>query len=160
MGAGSLVISLDFELHWGRFDKVDLFKCEKYYWETHRAVPEILRLFSDFEIRATWAAVGMLFAKNAEEWQQYMPAELPGYDDPVHSPYQWFLSADFPEHCLFAPDLVAAIAVSPGQELGSHTFSHYHTNEPGQTIPRRPPRRPEDSRGQVRTGAGLPGISS
>jgi len=50
--------TFDFELHWGRFDKVDLFKCEKYYWETHRAVPEILRLFTDYEIRATlWDVV-------------------------------------------------------------------------------------------------------
>ena len=62
-------VSLDFELHWGRFDKSNIIGNEEYYIQTRRAIPEILKLFEEFEIEATWATIGMLFAENQKEWE-------------------------------------------------------------------------------------------
>ena len=63
MENGALVISLDFELLWGVFDKVDWRDKKKYFQNTRRVIPEILRLFEQYEISSTWATVGMLFNK-------------------------------------------------------------------------------------------------
>ena len=128
-------ISLDFELHWGRFDKYPADKYLSYYLETRKAIPKILELFDAYRIHATWAAVGGLMAENLEEWRMYAPEILPSYDEKGLSAYSWVNSQKkiFPE-TLFAPELVKEILLSEGQELGSHTFSHYYTCEKGQLI--------------------------
>src|SRR5690606_20272368 len=127
-------ISLDFELHWGRFDKVALPDWENYYLRTRMAIPKILQLFDTFGVEATWATVGMLFANSLKEWLEYAPISKPSYKDNVFSPYHWLLDNPLAaETCLFAPDLIQQILHTPGQELGSHTFSHYYTLAKGQT---------------------------
>lgn len=128
-----LVVSLDFELHWGRFDKASIVGNESYYRQAREAVPQILRLFEEFEIEATWATVGMLFAANMEEWFQYRPADEPSYHNSRFSPYGWLGKNQVQDEFLFAPDLIEKILHAKGQELGSHTYSHYYTLEKGQT---------------------------
>src|SRR5690606_4001771 len=127
------VVSLDFELHWGRFDKTSMVGNESYYRQAREAVPKILRLFEEFEIEATWATVGMLFAANREEWCHYRPADEPGYQNSRFSPYDWLANNRVQDEFLFAPDLIGKILGTKGQELGSHTYSHYYTLEKGQT---------------------------
>ncbi|MBT0813055.1 polysaccharide deacetylase family protein, partial [Litoribacter ruber] len=131
--SGQFVVSLDFELHWGRFEKVAGRRADQYYRNTLENIPHILGLFERYGIRATWATVGMLMAENVKEWRTYMPDELPLYTKSKYSAYAWFLSHDFPKEFLFAPQMVEQIIAVPGQELGSHTFSHYYGCEPGQT---------------------------
>jgi hypothetical protein len=49
-----------------------------------------------------------------------------------YSPYRWVASHGLPEEyqwAHFAPQAVEAILQCPGQELGSHTFSHYYCLE-------------------------------
>lgn len=128
-----LVISLDFELHWGRFDKTSIAGNESYYRQARKAVPEILKLFEEFEIEATWATVGMLFASNKEEWEHYRPAGQPSYHDSRFSPYKWLAQNMVQEEFLFAPDLIEKILRTKGQELARHTYSHYYTLASGQT---------------------------
>ncbi|WP_194977161.1 polysaccharide deacetylase family protein [Aquiflexum lacus] len=126
-------ISLDFELHWGRFDKYALKDNLSYYAETKKVVPYILELFEKYGIEATWATVGSLMAENLEEWEQYSPALKPGYHEKKYSAYTWMEKERTPHvEALFAPELVRQVMHCPGQEIGSHTFAHYYTCEKGQ----------------------------
>lgn len=128
-----LVISLDFELHWGRFDKYPIQEWQEYYRNTIEVVPKILALFDRFNIHATWATVGMLLAENWEEWHSYSPKIKPDFHEKAKSAYQW---GDYQPKLdgLFAPELAKLIAITKGQELGSHTFSHFYTGEKGANL--------------------------
>lgn len=133
---GFLVISLDFELLWGVFDKVDYKEKEIYFRNTRRVIPEILGLFSEYKIHSTWATVGMLFNKNWEEWKENSPNILPKYMNSDLSAYDYGKSIKSPEtefYC-FAKDLIQQIQNTPDQEIGTHTYSHYYCLEEGQTL--------------------------
>lgn len=130
---GFLVISLDFELHWGMFDKVSVEKYGDRYIGVHKVLPEILASFAEHNIHATWATVGMLMADGKEELFSLLPPEelRPKYQNPKISSYYHIATAPIgknekedPHH--FAPSLVRDILATPGQELASHTFSHFY----------------------------------
>lgn len=134
----TLILSLDFELFWGMQDVRSLDSYRSNILGGREAIPQLLELFERHGIHATWAAVGFLFAKDAEEALRYAPepALRPAYTEPVHSSYRLFaestLLSDEPE-CFFAPALIKEIADTPGMEIGCHTFSHYYCREPEQT---------------------------
>jgi peptidoglycan/xylan/chitin deacetylase (PgdA/CDA1 family) len=132
---GALVISLDFELHWGVRDHRPLDAAERRRLLAARAVvPEILKAFREHTVRATWATVGLLFARSREEADACRPQRLPKYDRRELNPYGESLGRDEeddPFH--FAPSLVRAIAEQQGQEIGSHSYSHYYSLEAGQS---------------------------
>lgn len=131
---GALVISLDFELHWGVRDHVT--RDDPRYGHlaaARRAVADMAEQFVSRGIHATWATVGFLFASTRDEVEAYKPAELPTYARTGLDPYVEAIGVDEehdPQH--LAASLVELIRTSPGQELGSHTFSHYYCLEPGQ----------------------------
>lgn len=131
---GALVISLDFEIHWGvryRFPAAGAYRAN--LLGVRRAIPELLRQFEEFEISATWATVGFLFARSREELRSFSPTVTPRYHDPALSPYEEEVGDgedDDPLH--YAPSLIGAIRRSPQQEIATHTFSHYYCLEPGQ----------------------------
>jgi peptidoglycan/xylan/chitin deacetylase (PgdA/CDA1 family) len=131
---GALVISLDFELHWGVRDSASLDGNERArLLSARRMVPRMLDLFEEFSIHATWATVGLLFAHSRTEVEALKPTRRPTYRDTRLDPYQETLGAgetDDPFH--FAPSLIAEIASRPGQEIACHSFSHYYAMEPGQ----------------------------
>src|SRR5680860_1223778 len=108
---GFLVISLDFELLWGVFDKVDYKEKETYFKNTGKVIPEILGLFSEAQIHATWATVGMLFNKNWEEWRENTPEILPGYKNNALSAYNYgdSINSSETEFYCFARDLIQQI---------------------------------------------------
>lgn len=129
---GVFTISLDFELHWGVFDKRDREARTLCYQNTLRAVPKMLQLFEDYNVHVTWATVGSMFASNAEEWESLKPALQPDYSNVNYSPYRWVERNGMPEQyngAHFAPDAVRSILQFEGQELGTHTFSHYYCLE-------------------------------
>lgn len=132
---GALVISLDFELHWGVRDSAPLDGNERArLLSARRMVPRMLDLFEEFSIHATWATVGLLFARSRTEVEAFKPTRRPKYRDSRLDPYQETLGtgeADDPFH--FAPSLIAEIASRSGQEIACHSFSHYYAMEPGQT---------------------------
>lgn len=132
---GKLVLSLDFELLWGVIDKVDHKEKQIYFQATREVIPQILELFTVYEICCTWATVGMLFHKNWEEWEKSFPRELPGYKNRKLSPYEFGkdIKGRETENLCFAPDLVKLISETPRQELATHTYSHYYCSEEGQT---------------------------
>ncbi|MGI0107062.1 polysaccharide deacetylase family protein [Salinimicrobium sp. WS361] len=133
---GSFVISLDFELLWGVFDKVDWREKKEYFQNTRKVIPEILKLFEKYEISCTWAIVGMLFNESWDEWNQNIPATLPEYENNKLSAYSYgsSIQSKETEELCFAPDLIRQIKETPGQEIGTHSYSHYYCLEPGQTL--------------------------
>jgi peptidoglycan/xylan/chitin deacetylase (PgdA/CDA1 family) len=132
---GAMVISLDFELHWGVRDHTSLDEAEGARLLAARtAIPRILDLFDEFSICATWATVGLLFARSKKEAEVYRPAKRPNYRDAQLDPYRERLGDDErsdPFH--FAPSIIAQIAERRGQEIASHSFSHYYCMEAGQS---------------------------
>jgi peptidoglycan/xylan/chitin deacetylase (PgdA/CDA1 family) len=132
---GALVISLDFELHWGVRDHTN--RTDALYGrlpEARGAVTRMLEVFLERNIKATWATVGFLFGSSRDDIEASKPAERPAYARAELNPYVESLGADEhhdPEH--LAGSLVDQISASAGQEVASHTFSHYYCLEPGQT---------------------------
>jgi peptidoglycan/xylan/chitin deacetylase (PgdA/CDA1 family) len=134
-----LVISLDFELHWGSFDKFQLAKRKTIYSTTRAVIPQILDLFSKYEIKATWATVGFLFFDKKSELLAAIPKKIPNYYNRQISSHSYLMEnylgdseTEDPYH--FAKSLVSTISQTSGQEIATHTFSHYFCNEEGQTI--------------------------
>ena len=124
--APALVISLDFELHWGVYDLWSVAEYRANLLGARTAVPAMLALFAEHGIHATWATVGGLCCEDRRELLEVAPPRLgpclaragvgeDERDDPFH----------------FAPSLVRRIADTPHQEVGTHTFSHYCCLEAG-----------------------------
>jgi hypothetical protein len=130
---GALVISLDFELHWGIRDHAD--RTTAAYADlapSRQVVTELAARFEERAVRATWATVGMLFASSRAEIDAARPARRPAYRRPELDPYVEPVGeseADDPEH--LAGSLVRQLAALPGQEVASHTFSHFYCLEDG-----------------------------
>ena len=137
--AGTLIVSLDFELFWGMLDVCPLEKYRANVLGGRKAIPELLALFQKYGIHATWATVGFLFAGNPGEAATFFPEEglRPSYDNPALNSYGVFPKIEERQEdapCFFAPQLIELVARTPGQEIGSHTFSHYYCKEKGQTV--------------------------
>lgn len=137
MGRGKFVISLDFELHWGAAEKWDLKRKKDYFLTTRRSIPLVLSLFKKYNIHATWATVGFLFAKNKQQLLAFRPTEEPTYSNTELSYYNLLDNNevgndedDDPYH--YAYSLIELILKAPNQEIGTHTFAHFYCNEKGQ----------------------------
>ncbi len=131
---GVLVISLDFELHWGVRDWAGPMSPYRANLLGARAIiPRLLDVFSKYQIAATWATVGFLFAGSRDELEAFSPIRRPLYVREELNPYQEPVGLDEHNDPLhFARSLVTEIAAEPGQEIASHTFSHYLCLEDGQ----------------------------
>lgn len=135
MPEGIFTVSLDFELYWGVRDKRSIEQYRRNLLGVRQAVPAMLGVFREHDVHATWAAVGFLFFDSRENLTQNLPHLLPSYAQSVLSPYPYIQSSDCLEAAYhFAPDLLDMIAACAGQEIGTHTFSHYYCLEQGQTL--------------------------
>lgn len=133
---GSFVVSLDFELWWGIRDAIPLSEYRENLLGERVAVEALLACFTQRGIRATWATVGALFCASRNELLDVMPKRTPRYADPRLSPYEALGEIgddEASDPIRFAPSLVRKIAAASGQELATHTFSHFYCDEPGQT---------------------------
>ncbi len=136
---GKFIVSLDFEIMWGVRDIVTVQNYGEHLRGVHQALPELLDYFKRYQIRGTFATVGLLFFENIHELLSNLPEFKPEYTDPNLSPYGDYLvknvglnSNDDPYH--FAPQLIQLIKNTPFQEISTHTFSHFYCQENGQTI--------------------------
>jgi hypothetical protein len=136
---GSLVISLDFELMWGVRDRRSVRDYGDAVLGGRQAIPLMLDRFQAAGIRATWATVGLLFAKTRTEMLDYAPRVRPAYYNSALSPYPDIENkligeneADDPLH--FGASLIDRIVQVPGQEIATHTYSHFYCLEPGATL--------------------------
>jgi peptidoglycan/xylan/chitin deacetylase (PgdA/CDA1 family) len=133
--SGALVISLDFELYWGVRDHRTLDGYRENLLGVRTVVPRLIELFSEYGVHATWATVGFLFFETKDELLASLPQCRPMYEDSRLSPYPHIerIGPDEerdPFH--YAPSLIRRIDAAPGQEVGTHTFSHYYCLERGQ----------------------------
>lgn len=133
---GSFVISLDFELMWGVRDHRSVQDYGDAVLGGRKAIPAILSRFEEAGIRATWATVGLLFAKDRDEMMDYAPAIRPTYHNSRLSPYSdienRLIGKDEKSDPLhFGASLIAQITEKPGQEIATHTYSHFYCMEPG-----------------------------
>jgi peptidoglycan/xylan/chitin deacetylase (PgdA/CDA1 family) len=134
---GAFVVSLDFELHWGVRDHKSVDDYRENLLGSREVIPRMLELFESYGIHATWATVGFLFCENREELLASVPACRPAYDDPNLSLYSSLHEIGEDERSdpfHYAPSLIERIRRCPGQEVGSHTFSHYFCLERGQDV--------------------------
>ena len=134
---GVFCISLDFELMWGVFEKMEVGdKANIHFQNTRQAIPKTLDLFVRNGVQATWAIVGMLYNKNFAEWNANIPEVLPDYENNRVSSYEWGKQnvRDKNADLFFAPGIIDLIQSSPGMEIGTHTYSHYYCQEPGQSV--------------------------
>ena len=130
---GQFLVSLDFEKYWGIRDHRSI---EDYKFNLERVDTiclEMLKLFSEFDIHATWATVGFLAFENKDELQGMLPNEKPTYKDNNLSPYDYIAKNELKYKFHFAPQIIEKIKNTKFQELATHTFSHYYCLEPGQT---------------------------
>ena len=137
--SGTLVISLDFELMWGVRDHRSVENYGDAVLGGREAVAHMLSRFQEAGIKATWATVGLLFAKNRDEMLEFAPECRPAYANANLSPY-----ADIENRLIgenedtdpfnFGASLIERIANTPGQEIATHTYSHYYCLEAGATV--------------------------
>lgn len=134
MQTAKFVLSLDFELHWGVFDTYGDNYDERILG-ARVAIPKILELFKRYDINATWATVGLLFNESIDDYKKYKPKLIPSYNDQNLNAYNIPLGVN--EHCdkrHYSFSLIQQIRECAGQELGSHSYSHYYCQSEGQTI--------------------------
>lgn len=134
---GEFIVSLDFELYWGVRHRRDVAKYHANLVGARRAIPELLDLFTEFKIHATWATVGFLFFDRTQALLDNAPRLRPRYENPVLAAYEDLPNIELCEHSdsiFFAPSLIEEITRTPHQEIGTHSFSHYYCLEAGQTF--------------------------
>ena len=130
-------MSLDFELMWGVRDHRTIADYGDAIMGGRAAIPRMLATFSKHRVKATWATVGFLFARNRADLLDHAPSLRPRYANAKLDPYSSAIhgigtsEADDPWH--FGRSLVEQIRDTEGQELATHTHSHYYCLEPGQT---------------------------
>ena len=130
----SLVISLDFELFWGVSDSRSVEGYRSHIEGEWDAIPKMLALFEKYDVKATWATVGMLMCRDFEQWRNIQPAVLPAYNKASCSNYTLAELAKAHPRLFFARPLVQQILETEGQELASHTYSHFYCSEQGATV--------------------------
>jgi hypothetical protein len=115
---GSVVISLDAELAWGYHDKYPHTPAQRRRVQgARRAWEELLVMFDEFDVPATWAVVGHLLTDGE------------GFDDRHPAGPEWFRAYrerrdEAPDRWL-GEDLVRATAnADANHEIGSHSYSH------------------------------------
>jgi peptidoglycan/xylan/chitin deacetylase (PgdA/CDA1 family) len=129
---GTITISIDFELRWGLHDQLrfDTERYRKNLEEVPRVIPDLLQALAQHGVRATWAMVGALACTDWTDYFRRAPAP-PRYQDPHFTFDKRYAEIDPDGYLHFAPSLVDMIAKCPGQEIGTHTFSHLFLGEAG-----------------------------
>ena len=135
---GFFVISLDFELYWG----VSESKTIKSYFNnlnnTKHVVNKLLNIFLKNQIEATWATVGFLFFNSVEKitiFKKRNSAKIPKYFRKNINNYDIIDSINQNDKDFyFANELIKKINNTDGQEIATHTMSHFYSLERGVNI--------------------------
>jgi hypothetical protein len=122
---GCFVISLDFELFWGVRDRRTINDYGDNILGAREVIPEMVNLFSKYNVKATFATVGLLYCKNKEEINQYTPVLKPTYNNSFLSPFEnnYLDSVDDNNdiyHSAF--DIIEGLKQENHIEIASHTF--------------------------------------
>ena len=88
----------------------------------------ILALFEQYDIHATWATVGLLFAESKAEMAHYLrgiPVKYENMRFAAHTQLAKVGENEQEDLLHFGKSLIEEIKRTPHQEIGSHTFSHF-----------------------------------
>lgn len=135
--SGSFIISLDYELMWGMLDLQNA----KQYGQTnviyvHEIINQMLKLFEKYQVKATFATVGLLMCNDVEEVIDIAPKLTPSYTKVGLTPYGTYLDhvKNEDQSLYFAPETIELLKDSKLIEIATHTFCHYYCWEEGQSI--------------------------
>ncbi len=135
MREGILLVSLDFELMWGFYDLPKRKEVVEAVLGARKAIPKLLTLFTRYEIHATWATVGFLLFETKKDLLAAIPEKRPQYHERRLDPYTYLNEVvgegEKRDPLHYGLSLVEQIVGVPGQEIGTHTFSHYLCLEEG-----------------------------
>lgn len=120
-------------MFWGVADSRSIADYQQNIRGVWLAIPQILKLFEQYNISATWATVGMLMCKNHAQWSEIRPTILPGYTRKSCSTYTLSQEANEYPELFFARPLVEQIKDLQNQEIATHTYSHFYCGEDGAT---------------------------
>jgi len=134
---GHFVITLDFEKHWGVFDKRSAESYKRNLENVDTVIAKLLKLADEYNVKLTFATVGFLFAENKGELIKFSPQNKPSYTNTIRSPYQLINTIgnseeEDPFH--YALSSIKKIKDNGNHEIGTHTYSHYYCHEKGQTV--------------------------
>lgn len=133
VSASSFVISLDFELFWGVSGNHTVTAYGANVLGEWEAIPRMLAMFRRHRLRVSWATVGMIMCRDYRQWREIRPAPPPTYARAGLSPYLLDELVHAYPRLFFARPLVEQILATPGQELATHTYSHFYCGERGVT---------------------------
>jgi hypothetical protein len=131
----TFTITLDLELYWGVCASTSLEGYREHLLGVRSVVPDLLTMFANYQIQATWSVVGFLFFGSRNELLANLPNKKPNYINKKYCTYSQVKNIGENENedlFHYAPSLIKMIKETPGQEIGSHTFSHYYCLEAGQ----------------------------
>lgn len=130
MKNGYFVLSLDFELRWGSYTWDVEHTYDTNILGARKAIPDMLRTFEAYQIHATWATVGALFAPSKTAISNTNEQH---FDEAATPHMSHFLKecatlgeneSEDPSH--YALSLIEQISTTEHQEIGLHTFSHFY----------------------------------
>jgi hypothetical protein len=132
----AFVISLDFEQHWGVYDHSTVDSYRAKLDGGRRAIPQMLARFAAAGIHASWATVGLLLCEGREDALAQYPGH-PEYHDlgiRIRDVIERSGDSETDDPYHYALSLAQRIAAVPGQEIATHTFSHYFCLEEGPSV--------------------------
>lgn len=130
---GRFIISLDYEKYWGvcflkhinEYSKTNILPVDQIFSKT-------LKVFSEYEIKATFAIVGFLFLEDREQLNKCGKMDI-NYKNKELNPYIRIRNGlPNDDSLLFGGKSLLDLQNSP-HEVGSHTFSHFYCSQGGQT---------------------------
>ena len=133
---GHLVISLDYEIHWGVFDNKSISDYRENLENVNKVIDRLLEMSEQYGIKLTFSTVGLLFAKDKNELLNYIPKQKPSYKIEKLNPYHLIDSngnneEEDPFH--YGISKIKQIRDNGKHEIGTHTFSHFYCHAEGQT---------------------------
>lgn len=133
---GTFVISLDYEIHWGTFDAMTLDAYGNNLKSVNTVIDRLLILCDKYDVKLTFATVGMLFAKTKEELLKFNPSLIPSYENNILDTYKLIDeigNSESEDDLHYAQSTIKKIEKT-AHEIGTHTYSHYNCLVKGQTI--------------------------
>lgn len=136
---GIMVVSIDLELSWGRFDKMPLEELNGQSLQERPHIRRLLSLMDQYEIPATWAMVGHLMLDGcARDSAGVAHRDVTPHAAHSWFPRDWFSTDPCTEARLapawYAPDILEWIrSARVRHDIGSHSFAHVLYGDPGCT---------------------------
>jgi len=124
---GKISLSFDFELGWGALESGEWKSRELkgVYTKLRPTIKELLSIFRETEISATWATVAGMIDKNSLDHLDHLP-------DSLRDITYYFLS-NSKSSSFYGLDVFDMVAVDNLHSIASHSYSHLRFSYPGVT---------------------------